>query len=161
MDVPPPVPAWLAGPALVVLLSLASVADLRQLRVPLPLIATGLVGGPLAAALTGGRPALFLSLLGLTVGGVLLLPFVLLSGKPPGLPPVRAGEAVGSADAVLLATVGAWLGPKSALEAAACASLVGAAWALVAWWRDGRRRAIPIPYVPAIAIGTLLAVLST
>jgi prepilin peptidase CpaA len=159
MDIAPPVPTALACPALALLLGAAAVSDLRSRRVPLLLLGGGLLSGPIIATLTGGGMALGHSLLGLAVGGGLLLPFVLLRGKPPGLPQVERGEALGPADAALLATVGAWQGPLFALHAAVAASLVGVGWALVAWWRAGRRRGVAFPYVPSLALGTAVAAL--
>ena len=158
-ELPPPVPVALAGPALALLLGAAAIADLRFRRVPLLLLGGGLLAGPAVAILVGGGLALGHSLLGLVVGGGLLLPFVLLRGKPPGLPRVERGEALGPADALLLAAVGAWQGPVFALQAAIAASLVGVGWAFVAWWRAGRRRGVAFPYVPSLALGTALAAL--
>jgi prepilin signal peptidase PulO-like enzyme (type II secretory pathway) len=159
MDVAAPVPTALAGPALALLLGVAAVADLRSRQVPLLLAGGGLVAGPIVAVVVGGGLALAHSLLGLVAGGGLLLPFVLLRGKPPGLPRVERGEALGPADAALLATVGAWQGPLFALQAAVAASLVGVGWGLLAWWRAGRRRGVAFPYVPSLALGTALAAL--
>lgn len=159
MDVAPPIPTAVAWPALTLLLGAAAISDLRSRQVPLVLLGGGLLVGPVVATLVGGHPALGQSLLGLVVGGGLLLPFVLLCGKPPGLPQVERGEALGPADAALLATVGAWQGPLFALQAAAAASFVGLGWALVAWWRAGLRRGVAFPYVPSLAVGTALAAL--
>lgn len=158
-DIAPPVPTSLAWPALALLLGAAAVADVRSRHVPLVLLGGGLLSGPVVAAIVGGRPALGHSLLGLVVGGGLLLPFVLLRGKPPGLPRVERGEALGSADALLLAAVGAWQGPLFALHAAVATSVVGVGWALVNWWRAGRRRGVAFPYAPSLALGTALAAL--
>ncbi|MCC7368829.1 MAG: prepilin peptidase [Chloroflexi bacterium] len=159
MDIAPPVPTAVAWPALALLLGVAAVADLRSRHVPILLLGGGLLTGLVLAALVGGSSALGHSLLGVAVGGGLLLPFVLVRGKPPGLPRVERGEALGPADALLLAAVGAWQGPLFALQAAVAASLVGAVWALVAWCRAGRRRGVVFPYVPSLALGAVLATL--
>jgi Flp pilus assembly protein protease CpaA len=159
MDIAPPVPTSVAWPALTLLLGVAAVADFRSRHVPLLLLGSGLLAGPVIAALTGGGIALGHSLIGLVVGGGLLLPFVLLRGKLPGLPRVERGEALGPADALLLAAVGAWQGPLFALHAAIATSLVGAGWALVVWRRAGRQWGVVFPYVPSLVFGTVLAAL--
>lgn len=132
----------LAAPVLAVVLVAATVTDLHRRRVPAVLTLGGASAGLLAAALDG-RAALAASVVGLLVGGLLLLPFV-----------VRGG--FGAADALLLATIGAWQGWQFVLWTAWWTALAGAVLALVAAWR-GRR---VFPYVPAIAAGAALAALS-
>lgn len=131
----------LAAPVLTVVLIAATVTDLHRRRVPALLTLGGTAAGLLAAALDG-REALAASLLGLLVGGVLLLPFVWRGG-------------FGGADALLLATIGAWQGWQFVLWTAWWMALAGGVLALVAAWR-GRR---VFPYVPAIAAGAALAAL--
>lgn len=133
--------AWGATPVMLVLLAAATVTDLRRRQVPSWLTFGGIAAGVLVAAISG-RDALQLSLLGALVGGLLLLPFVLL-------------RAFGPADAFLLAAVGAWHGSHIVLWTAWWAALVGAVLALLAYRRGQRTFA----YVPAIAVGTALALL--
>ena len=128
-----------ASPALLVLVGLATVTDIRQRRVPLWLTVGGGLAG-LGAAVVQGWQALAPSLLGLIVGAALLLPFV------------RAG-GFGGGDALLLAAVGAWRGGEFVLLTACWASLAGGALALLALARRERT----FPYVPAIAVGVGLA----
>jgi prepilin peptidase CpaA len=130
-----------AAPVLAAVLLAATVTDLRARRVPAWLTLGAIGGGTVAAALTGAD-ALRSSVAGLVVGGALLLPFVLRGG-------------FGAADALLLAVIGAWLGWEFALRTAWWAALVGAALALAA--RCGGQRTFP--YVPAIALGALLAMI--
>ena len=130
-----------AGPVLATVLLAATVTDLRTRHVPGWLTLGTIGAGAFVAALTGAE-ALRSSLIGLVVGGAILLPFVLRGGFGP-------------ADALLLAAIGAWLGWEFALRTAWWAALAGAALALVARCR-GRRI---FPYVPAIAVGALLALL--
>jgi prepilin peptidase CpaA len=135
-------PAWGATPVVLVLLLVATVSDLRWRQVPAWLTFGGIGAGVLVAAVSGWG-TLQLSLLGALVGGLLLTPFVLL-------------RAFGSADALLLAGIGAWHGGHVALWTAWWAALAGAAFALVAY-KCGQRT---FPYVPAIALGGVLALLA-
>lgn len=133
---------WFATPVVMLLLATATITDLRRRTVPVWVTLGGSGAGLLVAAATGWE-ALQLSLLGLVVGGVLLLPFVLAGG-------------FGEGDALLLATVGAWQGWQFVLWTAWWAALVGAGLAVVAW-RRGRRT---LAYTPAIALGAALALLT-
>ena len=108
---------------------------------PACLTCGGIAAGLLVAAMSGWD-ALRLSLLGLAVGGLLLAPLVWRGG-------------FGAADALLLGAIGAWQGWQFALWTAWWAALVGAALALIAW-RRGQRT---FPYVPALALGAVLALL--
>lgn len=121
------------------LLAAATVTDLRRRQVPAWLTFGGIGTGVLVAALSGWDAIQF-SLLGALVGGLLLMPFVLLRGFGP-------------ADAFLLAAVGAWHGSHIVLWTAWWAALVGAVLALIACRRGQRTFA----YVPAIALGAVLA----
>lgn len=127
-------------PVVLAVLAVATVTDLCTRRVPAWLTFGGIAAGLLAAGVTGGWAGLAGSVLGATVGGGVLLAFVLRGG-------------FGAADALLLAFVGAWAGWVGALQTVWWAALVGAAFALVALSR--RRRSFP--YVPALAAGAALA----
>lgn len=135
------VPEWIATPAILVLVGTASAADLRRREVPTWLTVGGSLAGLLVAAVYGWQ-ALALNLLGLVVGGSLLLPFVRVGG-------------FGAGDALLLGAIGAWRGWQFVLWAAWWAALIGAVLALIA----RRRRQRVFPYVPAIAMGSALALL--
>lgn len=123
------------------LLSAATITDVRRREVPNWLTYGGVVGGLLTAAVSGWA-SLQVSLLGLMAGGLLLLPLVWLGGFGP-------------ADALLLAAVGAWFGWQMALWTAWWASVAGGILAVITW-RRGQR---VFPYVPAVATGTALALL--
>jgi Flp pilus assembly protein protease CpaA len=125
----------------VVLLLAAAASDLRSRRVPLWLTGAGIAGGALVAVLMG-PPMLWTSAVGLTVGVLLFLPFVFLHG-------------FGGADALLLGLVGVWLGWRVVLWTAWWTAVAGAVLAVLAW-RRGQRS---FPYVPAIVVGTVLALL--
>ncbi|MGH2350011.1 MAG: prepilin peptidase [Chloroflexota bacterium] len=128
--------------ALFVLLTIATVADLRARRVPLWLTAGGTAAGLLLAAT--GRPGAFQeSIAGLLIGLAVLLPLVLRGG-------------VGDADALLLGMVGAWQGWWFVLWTALWMALAGGPLALVAV-RRGQRA---FPYAPAIAAGAVAALLT-
>ena len=92
----------------------------------------------MAAALSGPN-ALLRGVLGLLVGGLLLLPFVLRSD-------------FGLADALLLAASGAGQGWEFVLRPALWMAMARGVLAVIA-----RRTGLPrLPYVPAIAVGVLL-----
>lgn len=135
-------PEWLATPVVLILLIAATTTDLRWRQVPAWVTFGGSGAGVLVSAVSGWD-AVQLSLLGLILGGLLLLPFVLAGG-------------FGAGDALLLATIGAWHGWQFVLWAAWWAAVVGGFVAVVAW-RRGQRS---FPYVPAIAIGAMLALLT-
>lgn len=129
-------------PAVVVMVvfGIATVTDLRARRVPLWLTMSAIAGALVVALLEGAAPA---SLVGLGVGVVVLLPFVLLGG-------------IGGGDALLLGVVGAWLGWHYVLLTVWWGALAGGVLALIALARKQRT----FPYVPALALGALLAPLS-
>jgi prepilin signal peptidase PulO-like enzyme (type II secretory pathway) len=131
--------ASIVTPFLISYLLVAAIVDLRQRLLPAWLTLGGIASGLLVAT-TAGNGTLLLSLVGLLVGGGVLLPFALLGG-------------VGWADVLLLGAVGAWEGWDFALRTAGCTALTGAILAVVAW-RRGQR---VFPYVPAIALGVLVA----
>jgi Flp pilus assembly protein protease CpaA len=131
-------------------LIVATVCDLRTRRVPVWLTGGGIAAGVVGAALMGPE-ALRGSLAGAAAGGLVFFPFVLLGW-------------LGGADALLLATVGAWHGWQVAIWAAWWTAVAGALLAVVVWaWRRRRgdvthgARATPFPYVPAILAGTAAA----
>ncbi|MFN8472781.1 MAG: prepilin peptidase [Anaerolineae bacterium] len=132
-------PSWIGTAFLLATLGIAAVTDVRSRKVP-RWLTTGSMALALLVAASGGSDALLRSVLGLLVGGLLLLPFVLLGG-------------FGLADALLLGAVGAWQGWDFVLHAAAWMALIGGALALAVRWRGGRN----FPYVPAIACGAVLA----
>lgn len=132
-------PSWIGTAILLVTLGIATVTDIRSRKVPRSVTVGSILVG-LVAAVIAGPEALLHSVLGLLVGGLLLLPFVLLGG-------------LGLADALLLGAVGTWQGWEFVLHAAVWMALVGGVLAVIA-----RIRAQPkLAYVPAIAIGTIVA----
>lgn len=130
---------WIATLALSMTLGIATVTDIRSHKVPRWVTVGSIIAGLIAAAV-GGPDALLRSMVGLLVGGLLLLPFVLRGG-------------FGLADALLLAAVGTWQGWEFVLHVASWMALVGGLLAIVAW-RSGRRS---LPYVPAVVVGVILA----
>lgn len=143
--------APLAVLVLMAVLAISTVTDLRERRVPLWLTASGILGGLLLAAGSGGMggAALQQSGIGLVVGLLLLSPFVMLGG-------------IGLGDALLLGVVGTWFGWTFVLWTAWWASVAGAALALVvvAAARIRKQRAHSIPYVPAITMGALVVLVT-
>ena len=125
------------------LVAVATATDLRARRVPIWLTLGGIVGG-LCLAVSSGPVALHQSVLGLGVGMGVLLPLVLLGG-------------FGWGDALLLGTIGAWQGGWFVLVTAFWMAMAGAVLALLFAWRKHRT----LPYVPAIAIGALIALMTT
>ncbi len=132
-------PTWVCTTFLLATLGIATVTDVRSRKVP-RWVTVGSIALGLLVAGFGGPDALLHSVLGLLVGGLLLLPFVLLGG-------------FGLADALLLGAVGAWQGWQFLLHAAWWMALVGGVLAVVAW----RKSKSGFPYVPAVTIGTVLA----
>lgn len=128
--------------------------DLRQRRIPNRLIVSGLA---VALALhmglwLSGRPSL--------AGGSFWAPWLgLLVGAGALLPGYwRAG--LGAGDVKLMALVGAFLGPVSALWAALFAMVAGGLQSLGWWiWHRWAYRlsAPPMPYAPAIVVGSVVA----
>ena len=128
--------------ALLLLVGTAAVTDLRSREVPTWLtVGGGLIGLTIGAI--SGWEAFAVSLIGALVGAFLLVPFVRLGG-------------MGAGDALVLAAIGSLGGWPFVLLAAWWGALVGASLALVAWRRGQRSFA----YVPALAAGALLAMLS-
>lgn len=134
-------PSWLATLALSTTLGIATVTDIRSRTVPRWLSLGSIITG-LIVAMSGGPDPLLRSVVGLLVGGLLLLPFVLRGG-------------FGLADALLLAAIGTWQGWQFVLYVAWWMALVGGVLAVIAWRRE---RAV-FPYVPAVMVGWILALL--
>jgi prepilin peptidase CpaA len=141
------------------LVVVATVTDLRSRRIPnwltLPFLAAGLVVG----GVTGGLAGLVRSAAGVGLAILLLAAFCFLRG-------------MGWGDLKLCAAVGAWLGPGQLTFALVVTAIVGglAAVAGLLWRGTGYKlparlriddpAAFTLPYAPAIAIGTLLALLA-
>src|SRR4051794_37518433 len=121
--------------AVAAMLLAATYTDLRRREVPGWLTFGGIAAGVVVAAMNGVH-SIIASLLGLMVGGLIVLPFVLIG-------------AFGAADALLLAAIGAWQGPAFVFWAIWWTSLAGAVLAFVAWHRGQAS----FPYVPAVALG--------
>lgn len=85
---------------LLLVLAIAVWFDLRERRIPNPLVLMGLVIGLASSALTGGLPALGDSLGGTLLGVVLFLPFFVLG-------------AIGAGDAKLFGVVGSFVGHEA------------------------------------------------
>jgi len=134
---------WIARAAVALLVLVATAWDIRKRELPAWLTIGGIASGLLVGGL-GGLSGLELSALGIAAGGLILLPMVALGG-------------FGIGDAFLLAAIGAWQGWHFVLGAVFWAALAGALMAFVAW----RRKHASFPYVPAIGVGTLIALITT
>ena len=137
--------SWISAAALAVILSAATVWDLRKSEIPGLLTLGGLAAG-LIMSLTNGS-GLLTSLGGAAVGGGLFMGLVLIGG-------------MGIGDAWLMAAIGAWSDWHFVLAAAFWASLAGgliAAGLLIARPKAESWRHRIYPYVPAITVGTLIA----
>jgi Flp pilus assembly protein protease CpaA len=136
------IPSVLAERAVVgLVLLVATITDLRRRQVPLWL-SLGFIASGVALGILRGPDVLAMSLLGLVVGTLPVLPFAVLGG-------------FGGADLLLLGAVGACEGWHFVLLAECWTALAGAALALAALWR----RQTSVPYVPAILVGTACAFL--
>jgi prepilin peptidase CpaA len=166
--------AW--WPTLIVL-AVATYTDLRSLRIPNWLVYPFLLAGIAVSGWFHGGPGIGESLAGLGVG-VLIYGFLYWMG------------GMGAGDVKLCAAIGAWIGPSQLIVALVITAMAGGimalCWAafggflkelftgageLVFDWKGrGMRRdtdmslANPLkrkmPYVPAIAIGTLVSFFS-
>ena len=148
-------PMWPA----VLLVSVATLTDLRSRRIPnwltIPFLAAGLATG----GVLHGLPGLARSAAGVGLAVLLLAVFCLLRG-------------MGWGDLKLCAAVGAWVGPGQLAFALVVTAIAGGLAAVVALlWRGvghklpGRLTlddpaAFKLPYAPAIAIGTLFSFLA-
>ena len=155
---------------LALLLILAAVCDIRTHRIPNPLILAGLALGLAWHAWRGGAPGLLLSLEGVAVAGLALLPYAL--------------GGLGAGDVKLLGAVGALMGPSfllwTLLGTILAGGLLALAWAarrgvlretvdsvLLGLHLLGARagvsalasasRAGKMPFAPAIALGAAFA----
>jgi prepilin peptidase CpaA len=125
-----------------VVLTIATVTELRRREVPLGLI-VGAIAGGLIAGTVHDRHGIGAALVGLGAGLVPPLPFVLLGG-------------LGGGDLLLFASIGIWEGSRVVLVAVWWMAVVGAGGALGARVLDKRR----LPYVPATLVGAILAFLT-
>jgi prepilin peptidase CpaA len=129
-----------------VLVLAAAAWDLRLRRIPNGLVLPFLAAGVLAGAADRG----FLGIAG-ALGGVALA--AILFG------PLWWAGGLGLGDVKLAAAVGAWLGPCGLVWALLAAGMAGGIWAVAATFRNGKA-AVAIPYAPALAAGTVFALLA-
>jgi prepilin peptidase CpaA len=151
--------------SLIIILVFATREDLMNHRIPNVLVAMGLGIGFLVQTSVRGWDGAIFSLLGALVGLSALLPFYL-------------ARAMGAGDVKLMAAVGSFLGPQSAVLAVALTLIVGAVLAVgfillrtllrsapsgttlasplywLATWESARRERFP--YALAITVGALL-----
>jgi prepilin peptidase CpaA len=161
-------------PALVILacgVAAASVIDIRTRRIPNVLTGAMAAGGLVLAAVGAGSVTPAAAVGGLVVGALLMLP-----GHAIG--------ATGAGDVKLMAAVGALLGPAAVVSAFVATAIAGGLLAVIVAMQRRRlaatiattgrlvaapvetKRAIEAParanrfaYGPAIAVGSLIAVL--
>lgn len=129
-------PLWVAMP-LVILVALATRADVRTRRIPNLLVGPALALAVVAHATLGGWAGFTGSLAGLLVAGGLLLPGHL-------------ARWMGAGDVKLMAAVGAWLAWPLALTAVLAALVAGGVVSLVV---AARRRVLTRTLHGAAAIG--------
>ena len=98
--------------------ALACVTDLRTRRIPNPITLGGAVLAAAYALMFDGVGGLAFSAFGWVVGLVVFLPFFLLGG-------------LGAGDVKLVACLGAWLGPTTALWTGLYAALAGGIMAIL------------------------------
>lgn len=124
------------------LVLLATGRDLAERTIPNQFIAAGLLLAG-CAHLLSGSPG-WTPLAGLAVGFFLFLPMYLARG-------------MGAGDVKLMGVVGAFAGPALALHIVLASCLVGGALALGYLSAARASRKTRMPYGPAIAIGTVVA----
>ena len=132
-----------ASLVLVILVAIAAVEDLRRQKIP-DWIVLAIAGAYGVIAILEGDPDIGWNL---ACGGAILV---------IGLAFAWAGW-MGAGDAKLMAAVACWTGFGGLAAFLAATTLSGALIAL-AFFLAGRRHR-PMPFAPAIAIGTLVAVL--
>ncbi|MCU1295221.1 MAG: type prepilin leader peptidase family protein [Bryobacterales bacterium] len=161
----------------VVVLSVATVTDLRSRRIPNWLVLPFLVAGIVVSAVNQGWHGVGQSVMGLGLGAILFGVLCWMGG-------------MGMGDVKLLAAIGAWIGPGQLMIALVLTGIVGGLMALC--WAIGggfvgellsgtgellfsiRKRGLrphpelvlenplarKMPYAPAIAIGTIISFFS-
>ena len=146
---------WIPNGLTAVLLLLATATDLRTRKIPNRLTVSAAVLGLAAQALLGGWGGAQQAALGWLLGfAILALPCLL--------------GWMGGGDVKLLAAVGAAQGPGLVLSAGLYGMLLGGILALVAVWRaraarlasGATMRRVTLPYAPALALGTLVALIA-
>lgn len=128
----------------VILVAIAAVEDLRRQRIPDPVVLAIAVTSPLAVFLGDDRDIAWHLACG---GGILFI----------GLALAWVGW-LGAGDAKLMAAVACWTG-FGGLVPFLCATALSGALIALAFLIAGRRHH-GMPFAPAIAIGTLVAVLA-
>jgi prepilin peptidase CpaA len=158
----------------VVVLTVATITDLRSRRIPNWLVLPFLVAGIVVSGVTHGWHGIGQSLMGLALGGLIFGLLYWMGG-------------MGMGDVKLLAAVGAWIGPGQLIIALVLTGIVGGVmavfWAIAGGFVGellndtgellfsiGKRGLRPhpelvlnnpltrkMPYAPAIAIGTLVS----
>lgn len=116
-------PPWVAVPV-IVLVALATRADVQARKIPNLLTGPALLLGVLVHFGLGGMPGAGYALLGAVVAGAILLPGWLMG-------------FMGAGDVKLMAAVGAWLGYPDGLVAAVAALIAGGLIAVVVAARRG------------------------
>lgn len=146
---------------LLTILAAATWTDLRERRIPNPLVAAGLAAGMLGHAALGGGTGLAVSAIGAVAGLLCLLPFYI-------------GGGMGAGDVKLMAVCGAFLGPSLVVVTAASSLLIGGVVGVFLYFRigdDSGTERLPdtepystasqvnrpgIPYAMAISAGALV-----
>ncbi len=166
-------PLWVAIPV-IVLVAMATRADLRTRKIPNALTGPALLLGVAMQAYLYGPAGAWNGLLGAVVAGAILLPGWLM-------------RATGAGDVKLMAAVGAWLGYPGSLAAAVATLIAGGVIAVLVAARRGQLRpalrntlvmglnlmarkggaaapepvttGVRFPFAPAILVGVLFALL--
>lgn len=148
---------YFASASLLAFVATAAIVDLRTKRIPNWLNAAAVALAVAINMVAAGERGLAASAAGLLTGALTFLPFYVAGG-------------FGAGDVKAMAAVGAFLGPRSALAAAACILVSGGLCAVVVlavrrWNASGRDQDPPaaarrqqFPYGVAIALGTALSV---
>ena len=151
---------------LTLVLGVAVRTDTLTQRIPNALTGTAACAGLLIETTQSGVPGLLASLAGIAVGAGFMLPFYALRG-------------MGAGDVKLMGAIGAFLGPKAVLLAAAVTLVIGALFGLgrvaAHYVSRARKPLLPelevqaatlasvrkekFPYAVAIACGTLITLI--
>jgi leader peptidase (prepilin peptidase)/N-methyltransferase len=143
-----PLLAVLAVAATLALVASAASVDLRTRRIPNPLTYGGALGA-LALAAGGGLAPLALATAGLAFAAAVMAVVYVIG---------RGGLGLG--DVKLAAAVGAVLGPAGVPAFLLASGIAGGLAALILL-ALGRSRSEVMPYAPALAVGALVALISS
>lgn len=129
---------------LIILLSVASIMDIKTKNIQNRLVLYGLVTGLIIAALNFSMPTVFDAFMGLIAGGGILLAIACFSK-----------DGIGMGDVKLMACTGLYLGLGRTLGCLALSIIFCGIFGAVLLFLRGYNRKTTIPFAPFILIGSI------